>query len=145
MVAIGQRNLTIPNYVAAIISFYYSQNASPELWRTLHGITTLPQRPYVEALRKARQLQPWIDSEQLIDVLDSLRLGISHEGLQGRIADADMIDRMVVGVLTYMLGAVRGGARDHVLDVLRNVTDRGAVAYVDALHTITSAAADKTA
>ena len=145
MVAIGQRNLTIPNYVAAIISFYYSQNASPDLWRTLHGITTLPQRPYVESLRKARQLQPWIDPEQLIDALDNLRLGISHEWLQGRFPDAAMIDRMVIGVLTYLLGAVRGGARDHILDVLRSVADNGAIAYIDSLHHATPPATEKTA
>lgn len=133
MVAIGQRNLHIPNYVAAIISFYYSQNASPELWRALHEITTLPQRPYVESLRKARQLQPWIDPEQLIDALDNQRLGISHEWLQGRIADENMIDRMVISVLTYLLGAARGGAKAQIEDALRRITDAGAAAYVDAL------------
>lgn len=130
IVAVGQRNLSIPNYVAAITGFYYSQSASSELWRTLQGITTLPQRPYVEELRKARQLHPWVDPEQLIDALDIQRLGISNEWLQGRIADADMIDRMVVGVLTHLLGSVRGTAKGQIEDALRRVTTDGAVAYV---------------
>lgn len=133
MVAIGQRNLTIPNYVAAITSFYYSQSASPDLWRMLHGITTLSQRPYIEELHKARQLQPWADPEQLIDALDGQRLGISNEWIQGRIADEDMIDRMVVNVLTYLLGSIRGTARRHVEAILRTVSDIGAIAYAAAL------------
>jgi TetR/AcrR family transcriptional regulator, cholesterol catabolism regulator len=134
MVAIGDRNLTIPHYVAAITSFYYSQSASPELWRTLHGITTLPQRPYVEQLRKARQLQLWVDPEQLIDALDGQRLGIANEWVQGRIADSDMIDRMVSSVLTYLLGSVRGAARGHIEDVMSRVAAQGAAAYVAFLH-----------
>lgn len=134
MVAVGQRNLTIPHYVAAITSFYYSQSASPELWRALHGITTLPQRPYVEQLRKARQLQPWVDPEQLIDALDGQRLGIANEWVQGRIADKDMIDRMVGSVLTYLLGSVRGAARGHIEDALSMVAKQGAIAYVESVH-----------
>jgi AcrR family transcriptional regulator len=133
ILAVGQRNLSIPHYVAAITTFYYSQSASSELWRTLQGITTLPQRPYVDELRKARQLHPWVDPEQLIDALDILRLGISNEWVQGRIADDEMIDRMVIGVLTHLLGSVRGAARSQIEDALRKVTADGAAAYVSSL------------
>lgn len=142
MVAIGQRNLTIPNYVAAIISFYYSQNSSPELWRTLHAITTLPQRPYVEALRMARQLQPWVDPEQLIDALDNQRLGISHEWLIGRIRKEDMIDRMVIAVLIHLLGAVRGSAKGRIENALRQISEGGAITYVETLRSTTKEPGD---
>ena len=130
VVAIGQRNLTIRNYVAAIVSFYYGGSTSPELWRALHDITTLPQRPYVEALRRARQLQPWVSSQQLIDGLDAQRLAVSNEWVQGRIADDEMVDRMVLNLLTFLLGSVRGAARTHVERTLRELTRIGAVAYV---------------
>jgi AcrR family transcriptional regulator len=130
LVAIGQRNLTIRNYVAAIVSFYYGGSTSPELWRALHDITTLPQRPYVESLRRARQLQPWVNPQHLIDGLDAQRLAVSNEWVQGRIADEDMTDRMIVSLLTYLLGSVRGAARVHVERTLRELTQVGAVAYV---------------
>ena len=130
VVAIGERNLTIRNYVAAIVSFYYSGSSSPELWRALHDITTLPQRPYVEALRRARQLQPWVDSQQLIDGLDAQRLAVSNEWVQGRIADGEMVDRMILNLLTFLLGSVRGAARIHVERTLREITQLGSASYV---------------
>lgn len=130
VVAIGRRNLTIRNYVAAIVSFYYGGSTSPDLWRALHDITTLPQRPYVESLRRARQLQPWVNPQHLIDGLDAQRLAVSNEWVQGRIADDEMIDRMMLSLLTYLLGSVRGVARTHVERTLRDLTQVGATAYV---------------
>jgi AcrR family transcriptional regulator len=133
VVAIGQRNLGIRNYVAAIVSFYYGGSTSPELWRTIHDITLFPLRPYVEGLRRARQLQPWMSAQQLLDGMDAERLNVSNEWVQGRISDEEMIDRMVINMLTFLLGAVRGGARTHVERTLRDLTRVGAVAYVESL------------
>ena len=138
VVAIGRRNLTIRNYVAAIVSFYYSGSTSPELWRALHDITTLSQRPYVEALRRARQLQPWVNPQHLIDGLDVQRLAVSNEWVQGRISDDEMVDRMIVNSLTFLLGSVRGTARSDIERTLRELTQVGAVAYVAELAKRTS-------
>jgi len=129
-VAIAQRNLTIRNYVAAIVSFYYGGSTSPELWQALHDITTLPQRPYVEGLRRARQLQPWVDPQRLIDGLDAQRVAASNEWVQGRLADDEMIDQMILNSLTFLLGSVRGAARTHIERTLRELTRVGAAAYV---------------
>ncbi len=130
MVAIGERNLKIPNHVGAITSFYYSQSASTHMRTMLHDITTLPQRPYIEALHKARQLQPWAEPELLIDALDDQRISIANQWIQGRIADEQMIDRMVTSVLVYLLGCVRGTARRHVEGVLTAIAKIGAASYV---------------
>ena len=130
VVAISQRNLSLRNYVAAIVSFYYGGSTSPELWRALHDITTLPQRPYVEALRRTRQLQPWVDPQVLIDALDGQRIGVSNEWIQGRISDDEVTERMVLSLLTYLLGSVRGAARTHIERTLRRIAEVGAAAYV---------------
>lgn len=86
IVAISQRNLGRPPLCAAIVTFYYGSAASPELWATLHDIITLPQRPYVEALARQHQLQPWIDPQQLIDALDGQRLSVSTIGYTAKSA-----------------------------------------------------------
>jgi len=133
IVLIGQRNLTIRNYVAFVVSFYYSESTTPALWRTLHDITNVSQRPYVETLRRSRQLQPWITPQYLLDGLDEQRLCVSNEWVQGRIADDEMIDRMMLNSLTFLLGSVRGAARAQVERTLRDLTRVGAVAYVEAM------------
>ncbi len=138
IVAISQRNLHIRHYVAAIVTFYYGSAASPELWATLHDIITLPQRPYVEALARQRQLQPWIDPQQLIDALDGQRLSVSNDWIHSRISDEDMIDRMVLGHLTYLLGSVKGAARRKIEATLGEISKTGALAYVDRLPTTAS-------
>jgi len=129
-VGVGQRNLQIRNYVAAITSFYYGGSNSPELWRALHDITTLPQRPYVEGLRRSRQLQAWVKPQWLIDELDAQKLSASNDWVNGRIGDDELIDSMVLNQLTFLLGSVRGAARTHIERTLRELTKVGAVAYV---------------
>lgn len=138
IVAIGRRNLGIRNYVGAIVAFYYSSSTGSELWNALHDIMILPQRPYVEALAQARQLQPWTDRQQLIDALDGQRLSVSNDWIHGRINDDDMIDRLVIGHLSYLLGSVRGTARRTIETTLRQIAEIGAEAYVDALPDILS-------
>ncbi len=144
IVAVGRRNLSIRNYVAAIIAFYYSSTTGSELWTALHEIMTLPQRPYVEALAEARQLQPWADRQQLIDALDGQRLSVSNDWIHGRIDDGDMINRLVIGHLSYLLGSVKGNTRRKIEMTLRTVAEIGAEAYVDTLPDTLAAEAPET-
>jgi AcrR family transcriptional regulator len=133
IVAISQRNVGIRNYVGAITAFYYSMTTSLELSQAFQTIISAPHRPYIAKLRAARQLQPWVDSEQLSEGLNDQRMSVVSAWVQGRISDDRFTDRMALAVLTYLLGSVRGRARSHVEEVLKQVTAKGGVAFVAGL------------
>lgn len=130
-VAISRRNLNIRNYVAAIVSFYFSSSTDGELWQAIHDIMTQPQRPYVERLAAERQIQPWTDAEQLIDALDGHRLSIANDWVHGRINDNDFVDRVTIGQLICLAGSVRGAARKAAEACLKEIAAHGVQACLD--------------
>jgi AcrR family transcriptional regulator len=133
MVAIGERNLGIRNYVAAIVTVYFGPDPAPEIQSALHEIARRTHGAWIEELGKTAQLHPWIDPEVLIDDVTRQRYGIAHAWTHGDIADGDMIERSIVNLLTYLLGAVRGRARREIEQALRSIAEQGAVRYVAAL------------
>lgn len=133
MVAVGTRNLTIPNYIKAITGFYFSASANPELRTMLHEIFSLIQRPYVEALAASASLHPWVDGERLIDSLDEQRMLTAAKWARGEMSDEDFVDALAMGVLTILLGVSRGEERENILAITTKIYRKGARAYVASL------------
>jgi len=131
IVAIGHRNLTIRNYVAALITIYYGR--SPELWRTMHDVSSRPHQATIDALTAARQLQPWVDPAALAEMMVGQTILIANAWLQGRIADAAMIDRMALAVLTELAGSAREETRARIETTIRRIAAGGADAYIAAI------------
>lgn len=109
-----RRNLQLPNYNRALMAIYHSPEVSPDIWETIHEIATASHRPYVEALRDKKQLQPWIDAPTLVDDLTRYRYATGNDWCNGRIASEDFQKRLLTGVLGMLLGSTRGVARREI-------------------------------
>lgn len=131
IVGIGRRNLRIRNYVAALITIYYGR--SPDLWQAMHEVSSRPHRAAVDALDGAGALLPWVDPATLAEMMVGQTILVANAWIQGRVADADMIDRMAMAVLTELAGSVRPAVRSSVEHTLGRIAKDGAEAYVSAL------------
>lgn len=130
-VAIGRRNLTIRNYVAALVSIYFGD--APELWSAMHAVAALSHLAYVERLERENCLHPWCDPDVLVDGMVGQLFITANAWVQGRLPDGQMIDRLVVGLLTYLSGAVTESEREAIAQAISRIADQGAEAYVAAL------------
>ena len=129
LVGVGKRNLKIRNYVGALVATYFSHSQENGIREALTNVSVRAHGGLVEELAKQNQLQPWIDITQLNNDLVSERLCVSHDWVNNRLRDDELIDHMVVRTLTFLLGAVRDKSRRHIEDVLTEVIAIGAEAY----------------
>lgn len=130
-VAIGRRNLAIRNYVAALVSIYFGD--APDLWSAMHAVAALSHRAYVERLVADDGLQPWCKPDDIVDGMVGQLFITANAWVQGRLPDESMIDRLVIGLLTYLAGAVTEAERQAIEAALARIADKGAEAYVATL------------
>ena len=116
IVAIGHRNLTIRNYVAALVAIYYGR--SPELWRAMHDVAVRSHEATVAALA---------------EMMVGQTILIANAWIQQRIPDTAMIDRMALAVLTELAGSTREPTRARIEATIRRIVADGAEAYIAAL------------
>ena len=131
IVAIGHRNLTIRNYVAALVAIYYGR--SPELWRAMHDVAVRSHEATVAALAAEHQLQPWVEPAALAEMMVGQTILIANAWIQQRIPDTAMIDRMALAVLTELAGSTREPTRALIEATIRRIVADGAEAYIAAL------------
>jgi len=131
IVSVVQHNWKIPNYIRAIMALYFSPEVDQDIWLALHMPATRNSREWIEALDARKQLQPWIEVDRFVDDLVRFEFATVNEWAQQRIADDEIIVRLISGYLTLMLGAIRGTARKEVEALLKDLAARG----LDALPT----------
>lgn len=117
------RSKQIVNYNRALMAVYHSPDVNPEIWATIHSIGTDTFRPYIEALAKKRQLQPWIDPEQLIEDLTRFRYAAGNDWCNGRIPMDEYLGRLLTGLLSILVGATRGTTRRDIEAILETGVD----------------------
>ncbi|MCB2078265.1 MAG: TetR/AcrR family transcriptional regulator [Novosphingobium sp.] len=120
---VAYRNISIRNYTRALMNIYFSADVDPEIRHAIHQIAAKPQEPWVLAMERKRQLQPWIDAEDLIAMLVRYRYSTAHAWAEGLIPDEHLVTEVMRGFLTFTAGAVTGAARRQVVSVLTNLED----------------------
>lgn len=128
IVGIGRRNLTIRNYVAALIGIYFGR--SPDLWQAMFDVASRPHLSAVRALAARGQLQPWTRPEAVADMMVGQTILVANAWVQGRIPDAAMIDRTAVAVLTELAGSVHADARKEIDATIARITATSAERYI---------------
>jgi len=125
MISVVQRNRKIPNYIRAIMALYFSSEVDPDIWMALHTPATKHNKEWIEELDARKQLQPWIKVDTLVDDLVRFEYATINEWAQERIADDEIIVRLISSYLTFILGAIRGSARKEVEALLKDLAARG--------------------
>ncbi|MEZ5735528.1 MAG: TetR/AcrR family transcriptional regulator [Novosphingobium sp.] len=120
---VAHRNISIRNYTRALMNIYHSADVDPEIRHAIHQIAAKPQEPWIFELGRKRQLQPWIDAEDLMTMLVRYRYSTAHDWGEGLIPDDELVTEVIRGVLTFTAGAVTGSARKEIIDVLKNLDE----------------------
>lgn len=118
LAVVGRRNLKIRNYTRALMNIYYTHDVDPQIQRAIYNIAAESHEPWIRAMERKRQLQPWVDPEELIMSLVSYRYSIAFSWAEGQIRDEDLLITLIRGFLTFVAGATRGAARKEIEDRL---------------------------
>lgn len=121
LAVVGRRNLKIRNYTRALMNIYYTHDVDPEIHAAIYAIAAESHEPLVRTLHAKRQLQPWIDADELISTLVALRYSIAYSWAEGRIPDDQFIATLTRAFMTHMCGATLGKARKEIEDRLKSL------------------------
>lgn len=133
LVIVARRNLSIRNYTRALMNIYHSSDVDPEIRQAIHDIAAKSHEPWILELDRKRQLQPWIDAEDLIANLVRYRYATAHAWAEGLIPEDQLIIELVRGFLTFMAGATTGAARRQIIEVLTRLEDHPLIREVAAI------------
>jgi AcrR family transcriptional regulator len=125
LISVTQRNVHIRNYIRAIMSIFFSADAESDIWRTMQGMATRPTLEWLRNLAARRQLQPWIEPQNLADDLVRLEYGIVNDWSLGRLSDEDLTPHLLLSFLTYMAGATRGAANAEIRETIEQIQAKG--------------------
>jgi AcrR family transcriptional regulator len=125
MISVISRNRKIRNYIRAIMALYFSPEADPDIWQTMHGMATRSNLEWVRSLQAGKQLQSWVSAERLVDDLVRLEYATINAWAQGRLTDDEIIPHLLQNYLTFVAGATRGAARKEIENLLREINDHG--------------------
>lgn len=125
MVSVVQRNRKIRNYIRAIMSLYFSQEADGDIWEAMHEMATKSNLKWFLLLSSKRQLQPWVNPSQLADDVVRLEYSTINAWAQGRLSDEEIIPRLLQSYLTLVAGATRGVARREIEELLQEIKEEG--------------------
>lgn len=128
MVAIGTRNLVIPNYIQALIAIWYG--GSPLLWQAMFDTASKAPASVVSALAARGQLQDWIDADELVETMVGATILTTSAWLQGRFAGEQLVDRLVLALMHVLTGATREPTRGEVERIAAAVRRIGAKGYL---------------
>jgi TetR/AcrR family transcriptional regulator, cholesterol catabolism regulator len=121
LVIVARRNLSIRNYTRALMNIYFSSNVDPEIRQAIHDIASQSHEPWIVELDRKRQLQPWIDAEDLIAMLVRQRYATAHAWAEGLLPDDQLVTELLRGFFTLMAGATTGAARREIVEVLQDL------------------------
>lgn len=125
MVFMIRRDLQIRNYISAIMSIYFSADSDSDIWRTMHRMAADAHLQWIMALKAKRQLQPWVDPNQLADDIVRLAYAILNDWCRKRIDDEHILLHFVCACLTVAAGATRGAARKELDEMLERFHSEG--------------------
>lgn len=122
LAVVGRRNLKIRNYTRALMNIYYTHEVDPQIQQAIYNIAAESHEPWIRTMERKRQLQPWIDADELIMSLVAYRYSIAFSWAEGQISEDDFLITLIRGFLTFVAGATRGTARKDIEDRLATLS-----------------------
>ena len=118
MIIVASRNMAVKSYTKALMAIYHSPGADVDIWRTIHRIAADTHAPWIKRLEKLRQLQNWVDADELVDAVVRYRYATGNAWCQGVLSDTEWLSLLIRGFLMMMAGATRGSARRQIENML---------------------------
>lgn len=118
LVISARRNMKIRNYTRALMNVYYTHEVDPEIHDAIYSIAADSHGPWIRALQAKKQLQPWVDADELVKSMVALRYSLAFAWSEGQMSNEEFMMSLIRGVLLFMAGASRGKARKEIEDRL---------------------------
>lgn len=132
----GRASKSMPHYLAALMTIYFSVDTDPDVWAAIHKVATYPHRGWIEALVEAGQLEPWIEPAGLIDELAAHSNLALLDWCRGRITTEQSLGRKVMGSLIIMVGSTSGPARQAIEARLNEIVRNGLPSYPESVEAL---------
>jgi len=121
LIVVARRNLDIRNYTRALMNIYHAHDVDPDIRDAIYSIAAESHEPWIRRLHAKRQLQPWIDPDELVSSLVTFRYGLANAWAEGKIEDEAFLLNLLRGFLTFMAGATRGSTRKGIEEALTDL------------------------
>jgi len=123
LVIVARRNVKIRNYTRALMNVYFASDVDPEIRQAIYEIASKSHEPWVRELDRKRQLQPWVDADELVADLVRLRYATAQAWAEGQIPHDRLVHEVLRCFFTYMAGVTTGTMRKQIVDVLASLDE----------------------
>jgi len=123
LVIVARRNMAIRNYTRALMNVYFASDVDPEIRQAIYEIASKSHEPWVRELERKRQLQPWVDGDELVADLVRVRYATAHAWAEGQIPHDRLVHEALRCFFTYMAGVTTGAMRKQIVEVLAGLEE----------------------
>ena len=127
VITVNTRNLKAKNYALAVATIYFSPTTPQDVWEMLRKMGTAGITEVLENLAASRQLEEWVDIDEVAINFSNLSYAIINEWCLGRLTDRDYLRRLVDALLLLLLSATKGKARKTAERRLLDIRPSGAL------------------
>lgn len=125
LISVNTRNLRARNYTQAVAAIFFAPAASHDIWFALREMVDINLRQWLDRLVREDLLEDWVRVEELANEIANIEYATINDWAQGRIPDDQYVRRLITGVLTHVVGALRGDDKATALRMLRQIRETG--------------------
>ena len=125
LISVNTRNLRARNYTQAVAAIYFSSAASHDIWIAMREMVDINLRQWLDRLVREDLLEDWVRVDELANEIANIEYATINDWAQGRIPDEDYVRRLITGVLTHVVGALKGEDKATALSMLRQIRTTG--------------------
>jgi hypothetical protein len=125
LISVNTRNLRARNYTKAVAAIYFAPASSPDIWVAMRQMVDINLRQWLDRLVRENLLEEWVDVDEFANEIANLEYSTINDWAQGRIPDDQYVRRLITGVLTHAVGAIRGEDRETATTMLRDIRQTG--------------------
>lgn len=125
LISVNARNLRARNYTRAVTAIYFSPVASRDIWVAMREMVDINLRQWLNRLVRDDLLQDWVRIDEFADEIANLEYATINDWALGRIPDEDYVRRLITGVLTHVVGSIKGEDREAALKILQDIRRTG--------------------
>lgn len=125
LISVNTRNLKARNYTQAVAAIFFSPAASNDIWRAMREMVDINLQQWLNRLVREDLLEDWVRVDELANEIANIEYATINDWAQGRIPDEDYVRRLITGVLTHVVGALKGEDKETAIAMLRKIRTTG--------------------
>lgn len=125
LISVNSRNLRARNYTKAVAAVFFAPSANRDIWVAMREMVDINLRQWLNRLVREDLLEDWVKVDEFADEIANLEYATINDWAQGRIENDDYVRRLITGVLTHVVGAIRGTDRERAGEILKEIRRTG--------------------